>query len=195
MAATTPPVSAYFKKELLYMRADIEGATQAVGVAAEFDWSWTVDDLPIFAAEVGWDLSNLDQRSPILTTNLEINRTDAMAHIEDTRLGPRPLNGVEFYFSDVVLDDPSVKPLLAEAFDALAQRVFEIVGQRPTGWWLKPSRGLRWDLPNMVLQLSVRDHSGDIELINPAYQVWRDEIDKRLDQEANPDLDSVWNFE
>ncbi|PXX52644.1 hypothetical protein DFR70_13229 [Nocardia tenerifensis] len=177
------------------MRVDLERTVQVVQAATDFDWTWTVDDLPGFAEQVGWQVGNLGQRSPTMTTNLEVNRVDAMAYVEDTRAMPRPLNSVEFYFSDVVRDDPTVKPFLDSAFDELVQRVFVLVGQCPTGWWINPSRGLRWDLPNLVLQISVRDHSGDVELISPVYKAWRDGIDKRIEEEANPDQERVWRFD
>lgn len=174
------------------MRADIDRAVQIVRAATEFDWAWTTDDLPTFTRTVGWQLADLGQRSPMLITDLEVNRTDAAAFLDNAvGTGPRSIKRIWFYYTDVVLDDPSVKPLLSDAFDELAQRVFELVGQRPAGWWWRdPSRRLRWDLPNLVLKLSVSDRSGNVSLVNPAFQDRQDEIDRRIDPEANPD--SVW---
>lgn len=82
-----------------------------------------------------------------------------------------------FFASDVVLDDPSVQSELDQAFDDLAQRVFEVVGQRPTGWSLEPRRSLRWDLPTIVVTQYVSDASVIAYLVSPDYQKWCDEIE------------------
>ncbi|MEV6070659.1 DUF6301 family protein [Nocardia sp. NPDC052001] len=166
-----------------------------VRAALEFEWTWTADDLPAFAERVGWHVGGLDQPSPTITTDFDLNRTDAMAFLDDTddTGGHRPLQQIWCYFTDVVLDDPDAKPLLSNAFDEFAQRVFDLVGQRPNGWWWRdPNRSLRWDLANVVLELSVSDTSADIALVSPAYRAFQDEIDSRIDSEQTPDLDTVW---
>lgn len=82
-AATTE-----YENEQFDMRADIERAAQAVRVAAEFDWTWTVDDLQPFCDRVGWQLSGLDERFPTATTNFEVNRPDVMVSVK----GPERTN-------------------------------------------------------------------------------------------------------
>ncbi|PXX52645.1 hypothetical protein DFR70_13230 [Nocardia tenerifensis] len=166
--------------------------------AAEFAWSWTVDDLTGFAEQVGWRVANLDERSITLMTDFDVNRAGAKVYAEETgKLGAsRVLNSIRVYVSDVVMDDPGLVHGLNEAFEEVAQQVFDELGQRPTGWWIKPSRGLRWDLSRIVIEVTTSGgHSVSIKLINPAYQAWRDEIDKNLVQEDQLDLDRVWNFD
>lgn len=158
-----------------------------------FDWTWTADDLHAFTSRVGWQLEDLDKRPPTINTDLDINRTDVMVFLDNTVLPgrPRPIKQIWFYYADVV-DDPAVKPLLLNAFDDLVQRAFDLVGQRPTEWWSVPGFGVRWDLPNLVLTLTVGDGSGNVALVSPAYQAWRDEIDAQLDPEETPDVDHYW---
>ncbi|WP_407671522.1 DUF6301 family protein [Nocardia aurantiaca] len=98
-----------------------------------------------------------------------------------------------FFSSDVVLDDPSVTPFANTAFDELAQRVFELVGQRPTRRSLHESnRSLGWDVDRVVLKLATSGTAIQVRLISPAFQAWQDEIDRRIDPELTPDLDPVW---
>lgn len=178
------------------MRVDLNRTKQVAVLAKEFDWTWTIADLPAFAERLGWELANLDQSSVALTTNLDVNRADATVYASDAiQLGTaRSLDGIWFFASDVVLDDSEVGPAMSRAFESIAQKVFNVVGQRPSGWWIEPSRGLRWDLPNLVLKVTTSGRSVSVKLINPVYQGLRDEIDKQLEQEASPDLDTVWHF-
>ncbi|MBV7704002.1 hypothetical protein NOVA_14580 [Nocardia nova] len=161
------------------MRIDFDRALAAIQAATQFDWTWTVDDLPTFSERIGWQSSSPDDEYPSLTTNLDVNRTDASVSVDNTAKPDvrRPLQQMWFFASDVVLDDPSVQPELDQAFDDLAQRVFELVGQRPTGWSLEPRRGLRWDLPTIVVTLYVSDASVTVYLVSPDYQKWCDEIE------------------
>ncbi|MGW0249133.1 DUF6301 family protein [Nocardia goodfellowii] len=86
---------------------------------------------------------------------------------------------------------------MSEAFEELAQHVFEAVGQRPTGAWIEPSRGLRWDLPQVVIKIATDGEAVEVRLISPAHQAWNDEYDRQLKEEQ--DLDSgtgrVWHFD
>ncbi|MCP2291730.1 DUF6301 family protein [Nocardia amikacinitolerans] len=167
------------------MRADIERAAQAVRVAAEFDWTWTVNDLQPFCDRVGWQLSGLDEQFPAATTNLEVNRPDASLFVADAPTPglPRPINQIWFRVSDVVLDRTDLGPELDEVFDALVQRIFELLGQRPTGWWIEPTRGLRWDLPAVVVTAAISATSVYVDLASPAYRQWEDEIEQSGDDE------------
>lgn len=180
-----PTANADYRKELLYMRADIDRAAQAVRVAAEFNWTWTVDDLQPFCDRVGWQLSGHDQGSPSVTTNLEVNRSDALLFIADaSRIEPRRLiKQIAFRASDVVLDRTDLQQELDEVFDDLVQRVFEAIGQRPTGWWIEPTRGLQWDLPAVVVTAKISATSVYVYLVSPAYQRTKDEIAQSGDDE------------
>ncbi|MFI7163879.1 DUF6301 family protein [Rhodococcus erythropolis] len=167
------------------MRADIERAAQAVRAAAEFDWTWTVHDLPPFCGQVGWQFSGLDEQVPAAVTNLEVNRPDVsvfVADISTTELS-RAINMISFRASDVVLGQSDLEPELDEVFNALVDRMFELLGQRPTDWWIEPTRGLRWDLPGLVVRAQIGVSSVCVYLLSPAYQQWNDEIEQSAEDE------------
>ncbi|WP_405161597.1 DUF6301 family protein [Nocardia sp. NBC_01499] len=167
------------------MRADIERAAQAVRVATEFDWTWTVKDLQPFCGRVGWQVSGLDEQFPAVTTNLEVNRPDAVVFMPEaptTELS-RQTNQISFRASDVVLDRDNLGPELDEVFDALVQRMFELHGQRPTDWWIEPTRGLRWDFRALVVTATISATSVYVDLVSPAYQRWHDELEQNADDE------------
>ncbi|MFJ9371153.1 DUF6301 family protein [Nocardia sp. NPDC101769] len=46
------------------MRIDSDRAIEVIQAALEFDWSWTVADLPAFAERVGWHLEDPEQNGP-----------------------------------------------------------------------------------------------------------------------------------
>ncbi|AYF73881.1 hypothetical protein D7D52_08400 [Nocardia yunnanensis] len=154
--------------------------------ANEFDWTWTIDDLPAFSERVGWQVTDVDKQFPRLVTNLDVNRTDATVSLHNNRAKPevsRPLQEITFRATDVTPEDPSEKPELDQAFNELAQRIFDAVGERPTKWWIEPSRGLRWDLPTVVVELTASERSISIYLVSPAYMKWSDDNDESLDAE------------
>ncbi|MFI9508419.1 DUF6301 family protein [Nocardia sp. NPDC052566] len=176
------------------MRVDLDRAMQVIEIATEFDWAWTVDDLPAFAERVGWQLGDLGVLSPPLTTNLDVNRANArVSAAPKAAYGrPRELTMISFPASDIVLDDPAVKPVLSDLFDDFAQRVFELVGHEPPQWWLRDSdRTARWDLPALTLKIAVSDTSLRVRLISPAQQARNDEWDRRIDPDLTPDLDPI----
>ncbi|MFI9508418.1 DUF6301 family protein [Nocardia sp. NPDC052566] len=167
------------------MRADVERAAQAVRAAAVFDWTWTVNDLQPFCDRVGWQLSGHDQRLPSVSTNLDVNRPDALLFIADASEieQPRRIKQIAFRASDVVLGRTDLQQELDEVFDNLVQRVFEVVGQRPTDWWIEPTRGFRWDLSAAVVTAKISATSVYMYLVSPAYQRRNDEIEQSGDDE------------
>jgi len=169
----------------------MDRAVAAVRAANEFAWSWTAEDLSGFAAVVGWTQVNVGTEYLDLVTDFEVNRPDTTAFVS---VPPAPfpqgqLNHLDFNVTDVVLDDPGVKPALNEVFDEFVQRVFETVRQRPTGWWVEPTRGLRWDLSDLVLEVTVSDRSVWVGLVNPAYQRWNEEIARIVEQQQEDEDD------
>ncbi|MBF4996714.1 hypothetical protein IRT45_06035 [Nocardia sp. BSTN01] len=164
------------------MRIDLDRALAVVQAAIAFDWTWTTDDLPGFAHRVGWQVEGLDP--PTITTNFDVNRTDAVAYLDHRPrpVGARSVHRICYYYTDVVLDDPSVKPQLDNAFNTIAPRIHELAGEILTETWSRnDTRMLRWDLPNLVVKLWVNDGAGDIDLVNPARQARDDEFDRMLE--------------
>jgi hypothetical protein len=80
---------------------------------------------------------------PAAVTNLEVNRPDVSVFVADvstTELS-RAINMISFRASDVVLGQSDLEPELDEVFDALVQRMFELLGQRPICSVLRTSNG------------------------------------------------------
>ncbi|MBM4527300.1 hypothetical protein GS462_25480 [Rhodococcus hoagii] len=118
-------------------------------------------------------------------TNLEVNRPDVsvfVADISTTDLS-RAINQIAFRASDAVLGRSDLEPELDEVFNALVQRMFELLGQRPTDWWIEPTRGLRWDLPGLVVRAKIGVSSVWVYLVSPAYQQWNDEYEQSAEDE------------
>ncbi|RDI65733.1 DUF6301 family protein [Nocardia pseudobrasiliensis] len=167
------------------MQRDIERAAQIVRAASEFEWAWTVADLADFSDRVGWQQSRPEDRSPSLTTDLAIERTDALLYINN-RVNPdvpRPLEQITFNVTDAIVNDPGMKPEIDRVFDELTQRVFEVVEKRPDGSWVEPTRGLRWDLPGIVVTVTTSKTGVYLNFISPAYQKWNDENDANLEED------------
>ncbi|WP_369689944.1 DUF6301 family protein [Nocardia mikamii] len=95
-----------------FARLAWSGALAAIQAATQFDWTWTVDDLPTFSERIGWQSRSPDYKYPSLTTNLDVNRTEASVSVDSTaRPDVRcPLQQMWFFASDVVLDDPICRP-------------------------------------------------------------------------------------
>lgn len=166
------------------MRAEIERAARVVRAALDFDWTWSLSDMTDFCDRVGWR-ANIGEGHPEVITDFDLNRPDAhvtMAY--DTEASaPRRFNQFVFNVTDVVLDRPDLKPQLDQAFDTLAQRVFEEVGERPTRWWVEPRRGLHWDLPTVVITITASAEVVSVYVVSPEYQRWNDEFDARLEND------------
>lgn len=167
------------------MRSDIERAARAVGAAVDFDWTWALGDLTDFCDRVGWR-ANLGDGQPEIITDFDIDRPDAYVSIAySAEAGaPRRFDWFEFNVTDDSIDRPDLKPQLVRVFDSLAQRVFEVVGERPTRWWVEPRRGLRWDLSRAVIRITVSDEVVSVYVVSPDHQRWSDDFDASLENDS-----------
>ncbi|AGT95606.1 hypothetical protein O5Y_28945 [Rhodococcus erythropolis CCM2595] len=129
------------------MHVDIEGATRIARLAAEFDWTWAVDDLEPFCAQAGWELVELRQGGASIRTNLHVCRPKAMT---------------------------VVRPLLDEGFANLTAALTSVL-PIPTYSEPGPEATIRWDLPKVVVELSMRPRAIHLQLTSPKYQAWVDE--------------------
>src|SRR5262245_43174320 len=133
--------------EAAHVHVDIEGATRIARLAAEFDWTWTVDDLEPFCLQAGWELVELRQAGGSIRTNLHVSRREA-----DMYRRNRSMDNMPILVSDLaVLGTPKaeVRPLLVEGFTnrdvALTARLGTATSAEPG-----PEAALRWDLPKAV---------------------------------------------
>lgn len=155
------------------MRADLDRALHAVGIAAQFDWTWELNDLDSLSTRLGWSLNKLSRTQYELTTDLNINRQDAQLHIsQGETVNDSPiLSLISFFVSDVVLEDPSVEPRLFDSFVTLGRRITELLGL-PGSKSNEPVPELRWDLPRVVLMLVTNGEDVHIDIVNPEYETW-----------------------
>jgi hypothetical protein len=164
------------------MRIDVDRAVQAVRVAFEFDWTWTADDLPGFSDRAGWHLTQpqSQRQTPELTTNLDVDRPDAMVFLDDPEEpgAPLPLKRIWFCATDIVDDESGARQVLEEVAESVALRVSEVVGRQPTRRSIDPTLSMRWDIPKVFVKVMVGGGSVYISLISPEWQLWQDEIEK-----------------
>ncbi|BCN65235.1 DUF6301 family protein [Prescottella equi] len=154
------------------MHVDIEGATRIARLAAEFDWTWAVDDLEPFCAQAGWELVELREGGGSIRTNLHVSRPGAHMFGRQHRM-----DWISIYVTDLA-DDATpmtvVRPLLDEGFTNLDVALTALLGTA-TSAEPGPEAVLRWDLPKAVITLNLGVSAIDLRLKSPGYQAWRDE--------------------
>lgn len=108
------------------MHVDIEGTTRIARLAAEFDWTWAVDDLEPFCAQAGWEIVELRQGGASIRTNLHVSRPEAHMFGRQHRM-----NWISIFVTDLA-DDATpmtvVRPLLDEGFTNLDVALTALLG-------------------------------------------------------------------
>ncbi|QBJ95276.1 hypothetical protein ERC79_04400 [Rhodococcus sp. ABRD24] len=154
------------------MHVDIEVATRIARLAAEFDWTWAVDDLEPFCAQAGWEVVELNQTGAPIRTNLHVSRPEA-----DMYRRNRSMRYISIFVSDVA-DDATpmtvVRPLLDEGFTNLDMAFTALLGTA-TSAEPGPTAVLRWDLPKAVITLNLSVGAIFLDLKSPGYQARVDE--------------------
>ena len=162
------------------MHVDIEGATRIARLAAEFDWTWAVDDLEPFCTQAGWELVELRQYGASIRTNFHVSRPEAHLYRRN-----RSMRYFSTYVSDVA-DDATpmavVRPLLDEGFTNLVVAFTALLGTA-TSAEPEPKAALRWDLPKAVISLHLSVSAIDLRLTSPGYQAWVDEPEPEYEDE------------
>ncbi|NKX86102.1 DUF6301 family protein [Nocardia coubleae] len=162
------------------MQVDIERATRAIREAAMFDWTWGVDDLDSFCTRAGWELAELRKKGATLTTNLEVNRTDAIAYISS---GAYPfgtvtqLQLISFYPADIGdLDASEIGSQEMGIFLDLRERISSLMGQ-PIFALTGPHPVARWNGGRVVILLRAYVGQVHIDIVNPENAVWLGDLD------------------
>ncbi|MFC8930489.1 DUF6301 family protein [Rhodococcus sp. NPDC057135] len=154
------------------MHVDIEGATRIARLAAEFDWTWAVDDLEPFCAQAGWELVELRQGGGSIRTNLHVSRPKASMFRRN-----RSMHYISIFVSDLAdlgVPKAEVRPLLVEGFTNLDVAFTALLG---TATSAEPGSEatIRWDLPKAVITLHRGFSAIHVALKSPKYQAWMDE--------------------
>jgi hypothetical protein len=173
------------------MQADIEGAIRVARLAANFDWTWTVENVQRFYREAGWQSDSDPKSGAELRTGLMVSEPWGSAEYAAEFFRDYGIDGGEVkhflvLVTDVV-DDASLAGhrWLVDAFSELADRIEHEVG---------PSLGrvkvadptMVWKLPKAVLFLSTDtdDAAIQMKIVNPAYQEW---LDRLADEDEEDD--------
>ncbi|EQM33689.1 MULTISPECIES: DUF6301 family protein [Rhodococcus] len=162
------------------MHVDIEGATRIARLAAEFDWTWAVDDLEPFCAQAGWELVELRQGGGSIRTNLHVCRPKANMFGRQHRM-----DWISIFVTDVA-DDATpmtvVRPLRNAGFANLTAALTSVL-PIPTYSEPGPEATIRWDLPKVVVILSMSPSAIHLRLTSPGYQAWVDEPEPEYEDE------------
>ncbi|MEV6390699.1 DUF6301 family protein [Nocardia xishanensis] len=157
------------------MRVDIDRVVDIVGLAAEFDWSGSPDDLGRFCEAARWTITESGPHGAEIATNLDIDCPEAHAFVCDGRL-----NYINFDVSDVLSEEQSGDGALSRAcFDSLADCLFRELGEPDRG--ARGSRHyFRWDLPKVIIFAYCLSRYNFVRLVDPQYQEKQDFIDKHV---------------
>ena len=162
------------------MHVDIEGATRIARLAAEFDWTWSVDDLEPFCAQAGWEVVELDQTGASIRTGLRVGQSESIMFGRQHRM-----NWISIFVTDVA-DDATpmtvVRPLLDEGFTNLDVAFTALLGTA-TSAEPGPEATIRWDLPKAVITLNRGVSAIHLHLKSPGYQAWADEPEPEYEDE------------
>ncbi|MBT2263679.1 DUF6301 family protein [Rhodococcus erythropolis] len=160
------------------MHVDIEGATRIARLAAEFDWTWAVDDLEPFCTQAGWDLVELRHAGGSIRTNFHVSQPTANMFGRQHRM-----DSISILVTDVA-DDATpmtvVRPLLDEGFTNLDVALTALLG---TATSAEPEATIRWDLPKAVITLNRGVSAIHLHLKSPGYQAWADEPEPEYEDE------------
>ena len=161
------------------MHVDIEGATRIARLAAEFDWTWTIGDLDPFCTQAGWELVELRQYGASILTNFHVSRPEAHLYRRN-----RSMRYFSTYVSDVADDATPMTVVLPLLDDGLTNLVVAFTALLGTATSAEPEEAaLRWDLPKVVVELSMSFRAIHLRLKSPTYQAWMDEPEPEYEDE------------
>ncbi|MFF0632977.1 DUF6301 family protein [Nocardia sp. NPDC004151] len=151
------------------MHVDIDGATRIARTAAEFDWTWYVEDIERFCSTLGWEVASRGEYGAEIHTNLPISHPAA-----DVYWQKRTVNYISTRISDMPVESNEQRRALLAGFAELPEALIEVLGA-PTGMLTDEQAVIRWDLPKVVLFIRLSDHAVSLKLVSPEYQAWKDE--------------------
>lgn len=159
------------------MHANIEAATRVARIAAEYPWTWpltTLDDLAPFCADVGWETRSLNGNG-WLETDLAPGGRSGFVHFWQGRLAMFSVTVTDIAGRNETLEArPKIVDCFADLADALTETLGPATGHEP-GWKAQ----LRWDLPRIVIRLSVGPYSVQLDFVEPRFQA---DMDKSEDE-------------
>ncbi|MGV9823355.1 DUF6301 family protein [Nocardia xishanensis] len=154
------------------MQVDIDKVVEKISVASRFDWTWTDADLSGLCAAQGWQIAERDDMGGVFTTDFKLMRPRASWYSKGGQINQLIV---------FIIDRPETSSVedLRELYDGFAETscaIGELLGP-PTLQKAGADGEMRWDLPNVVIRLSLLKNSTYLEFMNPEYQVWLDASD------------------
>jgi len=151
------------------MHADVDGAARTARAAAEFDWTWAVEDLTRFCLITGWEITELRKRGASVTTNLAVNRPDA-----NVSFGDGEMKYLSIYITDSV--DSNAGEMAARQVDLFADLSTRLTTELGSPTWRKPGSNAKvgWNKAKARITLTAIPGLIHLRIVNPAYQEWID---------------------
>ena len=141
-------------------------------LAAEFDWTWAIDDLEPFCTQAGRGRVESDQNGALMRTNLHVGRPEA------DMFGRHPrMDWISIYVTDLAEGrhaHDSGSPVAGRRVHGLDVALTALLGTA-TSAEPGPEAALRWDLAKAVITLNLDPSAIYLELKRPKYQAWVDE--------------------
>ncbi len=154
------------------MHVDIGGATRVARLAAEFDWTWSVDDIPRFCKSTGWEILQSGEYGAELRTDLQVQHPTASAFWQKRTISYITIDitdSAENDFSERVSGEHAV-----EGFTDLSAALTAVLGA-PSRHAPGADATVGWNAPDAVINLSSIPDAINLHIVNPEYQAWLDE--------------------
>ncbi|YCN58758.1 DUF6301 family protein [Rhodococcus erythropolis] len=133
-----------------------------------------------FCAQAGWELVELRHAGASIRTNLHVSRPKANMFGRQHRM-----DWISIFVTDVA-DDATpmtvVRPLRNAGFANLTAALTSVL-PIPTYSEPGPEATIRWDLPKVVVILSMSPSAIHLRLTSPGYQAWVDEPEPEYEDE------------
>ncbi|MGV9823353.1 DUF6301 family protein [Nocardia xishanensis] len=158
------------------MRVNIDRVADIVGLAAEFDWTGSKEDLGRFCEAARWTITESGPLGADIATDLDISCPEGYAFFGGGRLCY-----IAFEVSDLLSKEQSGDDALSQSlFDDLADRLFRELGDPDYGVRRTENSYFRWDLPKVVIFANCRSRYNSVRLVERQYQEKQDFIDKHI---------------
>ncbi|MGW5110976.1 DUF6301 family protein [Nocardia sp. NPDC004123] len=164
------------------MHSDLEGISRITLLAADFDWTWTLQDLGPFCSRTGWQI-NLEDRYSDLTTNFAVDRQDAVIHRSEGEI-----KYISCFVTDVASSDTEeVADEVAQWFNRISEVITTTLGISASPD-VTDEMKLHWLTPKVVFDLAASGRAVHLKLYDPDYWRFVDEV-KQLEAEAYEEYD------
>ncbi|WP_216917683.1 DUF6301 family protein [Nocardia noduli] len=159
------------------MSVDVDGGLAAIRAAGDFEWSWSTGDVVMFSGLMGWHIESESEYGAIIRTNFALGLRIAQSGADEG-----VVNHINFNIS--AKPDPDDFPGLAEVagvFDSLVNMLTLRLGDPVDGEPVSSiGTRIRWDLPRVVIFLSLVRGVIWVQLANPDWQRQQEEWDRKF---------------